>query len=60
MEEREWLALCAKEAAQQGGNAIEAYAWATACERHRPFIRGCAWMDDKPCECRTKAIETRI
>jgi hypothetical protein len=34
---------------------IEAIAWAAACPRHRPHIRGCVWENDKPCACRIDA-----
>jgi hypothetical protein len=57
-EEREWQIMCAICAADQGSKRIEAHAWATRCERHMPHMHGCAWRDNRPCDCRTLAIES--
>ena len=40
------------ECKRHAGNVIEAHAYAVKCSRHLPKMRGCAWIDNQPCECR--------
>lgn len=41
------------ECKRHAGNVIEAHAYAVKCDRHLPKMRGCAWIDNRPCECRS-------
>ena len=46
-------------AVKAAGDAVEAFAKQTGCERHLPVFRACKWLGDAPCACAAAVRDAR-